>query len=197
MKTVALTGGIATGKSYVLRRLATLGIPTIDADHLAREAVQPGTAGWQAVRDRFGEVVIGADGTLDRRRLAAIVFDDPAARVALERIIHPEVYRQIHAWFASEAARGAPVAIADIPLLFETGHEREFDRVIVVACAPEVQLRRLMARDQRDEPEARRRIAAQMPIDEKSARADYVIRTDGSFEETDRQVDIVAEKLGE
>jgi dephospho-CoA kinase len=197
MKRVALTGGIATGKSYALRRLESLGIPTLDADRLAREAVQPGTAGWQAVRERFGQRVMDADGTIDRRRLAAIVFDDPAAREALEGIIHPEVYRQVRAWFAEEAARGAPVAIADIPLLFETGREREFDRVIVVACAPQVQLERLMARDGMDETEARQRIAAQSPIDEKVKRADYVIRTDGSFEETDRQVDIVAEKLGE
>jgi len=197
MKRVALTGGIATGKSYVLRRLETLGIPTLDADRLAREAVQPGTAGWAAVRERFGERVLGPEGAIDRGRLAAIVFNDPAAREALEAIIHPEVYRQIHAWFAEEAARGAPVAIADIPLLFETGRAHEFDRVIVVACAPEVQLQRLMARDAMDEPTARQRIAAQWPIDEKVARADYVVRTDGTFEETDRAVDIVAEKLGE
>ena len=197
MKRVALTGGIATGKSYALRRLETLGIPTLDADRLAREAVQPGTAGWTAVRERFGERVLGPEGAIDRGRLAAIVFSDPAARDALEAIIHPEVYRQIHAWFAEEAARGAPVAIADIPLLFETGRAHEFDRVIVVACAPEVQLQRLMARDRMDDAAARQRIAAQWPIDEKIARADDVIRTDGTFEETDRAVDIVAERLGE
>lgn len=197
MRRVALTGGIATGKSYVLRRLQALGIPTIDADRLAREAVQPGSPGWQAVRERFGERVLGPDGVIDRRRLAAIVFDDPAAREALEGLIHPEVYRQIHAWFAEEAARGAPMAIADVPLLFETGREGEFDRVIVVACSPEEQMKRLVARDRLDDTDARQRLAAQLPIEEKVKRADYVVGTDGTFEETDRQVDTVAEKLGE
>lgn len=194
MLLAALTGGIATGKSYCLARFASLGVPVIDSDRLAREAVAPGTPGLARVVERFGPALLQPDGTLDRAALARIVFADPAARAGLEAIVHPEVYRRIREWSANLPA-GTPLAIADIPLLFETGHERDFDRVIVCACEPEEQVRRLMARDGLDEAAARARLAAQWPIAEKAARADYVIRTDGSFGETDRRVEEVWGKL--
>ena len=187
MVRAALTGGIATGKSYCLGRFAALGAATIDADQLARQAVEPGTPGLQRVVERFGAGILREDGTLDRPALGRIVFADRTARADLEAIIHPEVYRRIGEWFADLPA-GTRVAIADIPLLFETGQEHDFDRVIVAACAPAEQLRRLMARDALDEPAARARLDAQWPIDAKVARADYVIRTDGSFSETDLAV---------
>ena len=185
MLRVALTGGIATGKSYCLTRFAELGAATIDADALAREAVAPGSAGLKGVVDRFGGGVLTADGTLDRAALARIVFADARARGALEAIVHPEVYRRIRDWFPNVPA---PVAIADIPLVFETGHNHDFDRVIVAACDPSEQLRRVMARDGLPEPDARARIAAQWPIGEKVSRASDVIWTDRGFAETDRQV---------
>src|SRR5688500_7506339 len=194
MRQVALTGGIATGKSYCLGRFEAMGVPVIDADRLARLAVAPGSPGLAAVVQRFGNSVLRDDGTLDRSALAAIVFADRAARADLEAIVHPDVYRRIREWFA-RLPPGTAVAIADIPLLYETGHEHEFDGTIVCACAPDEQLRRLVVRDGLSEEEARARLAAQWPIDEKVKRADYVIRTDGSFAETDAEVRRVYDRL--
>jgi dephospho-CoA kinase len=185
---VALTGGIATGKSYVRSQLEMLGIPTIDADVLAKEAVAPGSPGLDAVTSRFGRDMLDTSGALDRRKLAALIFPEPAARRDLEAIVHPVVRREIDRWFASLDAAAHPFAIADIPLLYETGRERDFDVVIVVACAPETQVRRVMERDGASEEEARQRLATQLPIEEKISRANYVIRTDGAFADTDEQV---------
>ncbi len=190
----ALTGGIATGKSFSLAQFAALGVPVVDADRLAREAVAPGTAALEAVVRRFGAAVVRPDGTLDRGALGRIVFTDRPSRSALEAIVHPAVYRGIGDWFLS-LPPGTPLAIADIPLLFETGHAPDFDAVIVCACAPAEQLRRLMARDGLSEREARARLAAQWPIEEKVLRADYVIRTDGSMAETEMQVRMVFAQL--
>ena len=191
---VALTGGIATGKSFCLSRFAAAGVPVIDADVLAREAVAPGTPGLAAVARRFGPSVVSPDGSLDRPALAAIVFADRTARAELEAILHPEVYRRIGDWFVS-LPHGTVLAIADIPLLFETGHQHDFDRVIVVACSPADQLQRLMQRDHLPIEAARARLAAQWPIDEKVARADHVVRTDGTFEETEAQIATIVETL--
>jgi len=187
MLRVALTGGIATGKSYCLQRFAALGASTIDADALAREAVAPGTRGLRAVVGRFGEGILGADGALDRLALGRLVFADNRERAALEAIIHPEVYRHIRDWFANLPGATA-VGIADIPLVFETGHYHDFDQVVVVACTAEEQLRRLVARDHLPEADARARLSAQWPIAEKVKRAHHVIWTDGGYAETDRQV---------
>ena len=194
VRRIALTGGIATGKSYVRSRFENLGVPTIDSDLLAREAVAPGTTGLAAVAERFGRGVLTPDGSLDRHKLAQIVFADQESRKALEAIIHPYVRRRTDEWFARLDADRHPYAIADIPLLYEVNRDRDFDAVIVAACAPETQLRRLMDRGV-SEAEARQRLAAQLPLDDKIARADYVIRTDGSFEETDRQVQALHERL--
>ena len=194
MLRVALTGGIATGKSYCLRHFAELGVPVVDADRLAREAVAPGSPGLAAVVQHFGPELLLADGTLDRAALARIVFEDSRARASLEAIVHPEVYRRIREWFVNVPA--APgVAIADIPLLFETGHNHDFDAVIVAACRPDEQLRRVMARDGLSDHDAKARLAAQWPIEEKAKRADHVIWTDRSFAETDAQVAAVLAKL--
>jgi dephospho-CoA kinase len=194
MVTAALTGGIATGKSHCLACFRTLGAAVVDADTLAREAVAPGTAGLLAVAARFGSPVIREDGSLDRSALGRIVFADRAARLDLEAIVHPQVYRGISAWLA-DLPGGTAVAVADIPLLFETGHRHDFDRVIVAACSPAVQLRRVMDRDGLDEAAARTRIAAQWPIDEKARRADFLINTDGAHAETDAQVRLVYQRL--
>jgi dephospho-CoA kinase len=190
----ALTGGIATGKSYCIARFAGLGVPVIDADTLAREAVAPASPGLAAVAMRFGAGVLLPDGSLDRAALARIIFHDRRARADLEAIVHPEVYRRVRDWFL-RLPLTTRVAIADIPLVFETGHNHEFDAVIVVACDPATQLARLMARDNLSEEEATARLAAQWPILDKVARADYVIRTDGSFADTDAQIGKVLETL--
>ena len=191
---IALTGGIATGKSHVRAQFEHLGVPTIDADRLARDAVAPGTSGLAAVVARFGQDILEPNGTLDRRTLATRVFADTAARRDLEAIIHPIVITAADAWFASLDPRH-PIAIDDIPLLYETGREQDFEKVIVVACEPEEQVRRVMQRNGLSESEARARIAAQWPIAEKLQRADYVIRTDGPFDETNRHVKDVWNQL--
>ncbi len=195
MKRVALTGGIATGKTHVRAEFERLGVPTIDADKLARDAVADGSPGLTAVISRFGHGVLDETGALDRRKLGSIVFQDPVARRDLEDIIHPAVRRAIDDWFASLEDKTPRFAIADIPLLFETGRHREFDVVIVAECAPSTQITRVMARDGVSESEARARVAAQLPIEEKVRRADHVINTDGSFEETNRQVRRVFDAL--
>jgi dephospho-CoA kinase len=187
MLRVALTGGIATGKSYCLAKFASLGVPVVDADKLAREVVAPGSQALAAVAERFGPAIVRADGSLDRAALARIVFSDRAARADLEAIVHPEVYHRIGEWFASMPAK-TRLAIADVPLLFETGHNHDFDRVIVTACSPAEQMRRLVNRDGLSEADARARLNAQWPIEEKVARGDYIIRTDGTLADTDLQV---------
>ena len=194
MVRAALTGGIATGKSFCLAAFAALGAATIDADRLAKEAVAPGTPGLARVVERFGRALLRDDGSLDRAALGRIVFTDRAARADLEAIIHPEVYSRIREWSANLPA-GTRLSIADIPLLFETGQQHQFDTVIVCACEPAEQIRRIQARDRLSEPEARDRLNAQWPIEEKAARADHVIRTDGSMDDTREQVRRVYESL--
>jgi dephospho-CoA kinase len=195
VKRVAITGGIATGKSHVRSRFETLGVPTIDSDTLAREAVAPGTPGLDEVARLFGPDICDSTGALDRKKLGAIIFANADARHALEAIIHPFVREMTDKWFASLDPARHPLGIADIPLLFEGGRERDFDRIVVVACDPATQLRRLMTRDGISQEDARLRVAAQLPIEEKAARADYVIRTDGTLENTDRQVRQVFDQL--
>ena len=191
---VALTGGLASGKSHVLRSLGQRGVPTVDADRLAHDALAPSTPATTAVKARFGGRVVDAEGGIDRRALAAIVFNDADARRALEAIVHPAVYDAIGGWFASLPA-DTPFAVADIPLLYETGHDTDFDTIVVAACTPEEQLRRAMARDRLSHEEASARLAAQWPLDEKVRRADHVIWTTGSFEETEGQIEKVVVQL--
>jgi dephospho-CoA kinase len=191
---VALTGGIATGKSSVRTAFEKLGVPTIDADRLARQAVAPGTPGLAAVVGRFGRGILTADGQVDRAALGTIVFADAQARAHLEAIIHPVVRRGIDDWYAA-LDPATPLAIAEIPLLYETGRDRDFDVAIVAACDPHEQLQRLMRRDGLDADTARRRVAAQLPIEDKVRRATYVVKTDGSHADTDAQVRAVHARL--
>lgn len=195
MKRIALTGGIATGKSYVLERFRRLGVACLDADELARGVTAAGTEATRAIADRFGASVLDSEGAVDRPKLAAIVFSDATARRDLEVIVHPPVYRAIAAGLrAFEIIGGSPVAIVDIPLLYETGHQADFDRVVATVCPPAMQLRRLLARGV-GEDEAKQRIAAQKSAEEKAARADFVIRTDGTREETDAEVERIWRNL--
>lgn len=194
MRRIALTGGIATGKSYVASRLRARGVPVIDADVLAREAVAPGSDGLKAVVTRFGADILTPEGFLDRARLGEIVFRDKKARTDLEAIIHPFVRRKIDEFFAA-LPPDQPFGVADIPLLYETGRQRQFDKVVVAAAARETQLERIKARDGLSREDAERRVAAQLPIEAKVALADYVIHTDGTHEETDQQVEAFLEQL--
>jgi dephospho-CoA kinase len=194
IRKVALTGGIATGKTYVANRLREAGIPIVDADVLAREVVAPGTSGLAAVRKRFGPDAVRRDGTMDRVRVGQIVFKDKRARLDLEAIIHPAVQKAINEFFDSLPKR-TPFAVADVPLLFETGREKEFHSVVVVACPREMQLQRLMERNKLSKEDAERRLNAQLPIDQKVKKATHIIKTDGTFEETNAQVDALVETL--
>ena len=194
VKRIALTGGIATGKSHVRARFAELGVPTIDSDTLAREVVRPGTPQLAAIVARFGTGILDAAGALDRRALGAIVFADAAARRDLEAILHPAIRAATDRWFESLPA-GEPFAIADVPLLYEVGRHADFDAVIVAAADPDQQVARVMRRDDLGETEARLRIAAQLPIADKVARADYVISTAGTVAETNRQIDALYRTL--
>ena len=194
IRRIALTGGIATGKSYVASKIKESGVPMVDADVLSREVVAPGTPGLAAVRRRFGPDAVRRDGTMDRVRIAQIVFKDKRARLDLEAIIHPAVQKAIDEFFATLPKR-TPFAVADIPLLFETGRDNQFNAVVVVACPRELQLQRLMERNKLSKEDAERRLNAQLPIDQKVKKATYVIRTDGSFEDTDKQVAELIKKL--
>jgi len=194
-KRVALTGGIATGKSFCLSRFAAFGVPTIDADQLAHAAIAPGSTGHDAVVERFGASVVGDAGAIDRAALGRIVFEDAKARRDLEAIVHPRVYRAISQWFADLGDRREPLGIADIPLLFETGREIDYDAVVVTSCPREMQIERLMRRSGLSRADAERRVAAQLPIENKAAKADYVIDTSGTFEETETQIAKVLTEL--
>ncbi len=196
MVRVALTGGIATGKSYVLARFADHDVPTVDADVVARDVVRPGRPAWTALRRRFGPDMFAEDGALDRKRLASHAFDDPVARADLEAIVHPHVRSAIDDWFRAVSTDSeATFAIAGIPLLFETNRAGHFDRIIVTACDRATQLSRLMTRDTLSEEEGLKRLAAQLPTTVKTSGADFVIHTDGSFDDTTRQVDDVFRAL--
>jgi dephospho-CoA kinase len=196
MLRVALTGGIATGKSYVLDRLRRRGVPCLDADALVHGIEAAGTESTREIAARFGPDVIAADGSVDRRKLGSIVFADESARRDLEAIVHPAVYRAIAAGLrAFELTEKPALAVVDVPLLFESGHALNFDKVIATVCPIEMQMARLLERGV-SELEARQRLAAQLPSAEKAARADFVVRTDGSFADTDRQVDEVLRVLG-
>lgn len=191
MKAIGITGGISCGVSLVARRFRELGAIIIEADQIAREVVEPGSEAHRKIVETFGKEVIRPDGTLDRRRLGAIVFKDPAARRRLNVITHPEIRRRIRAQVEGVAAEQPDaVVIVDVPLLLDTTGPEAFDLdgVIVVMATPEQQITRLMARDNLSREEAERRLAAQRPVAEKAAEADWVIDNTGTIEDTHRQV---------
>jgi dephospho-CoA kinase len=190
MSVVGLTGGIASGKSTVAKMLAALGAEIIDADRLARDAVEPGGPAYAAVVADFGAAVVAADGRLDRERLAARVFADPERRKHLESLIHPYVRRET-ARRQAEIARRRPGAliVLDVPLLFETGMDRRLADILVVYIPRRLQLTRLMARDHLAEAAARTRIDAQMDLELKRRRATRVIDNSGSRQATQLQVE--------
>src|SRR5215467_4369327 len=167
MLKIALTGGIATGKSYVLERFRRRGVPCLDSDALVHGVQAPGTEATSAIAARFGDGVLAVDGSVDRAKLGPIVFADAAARRDLEAIVHPAVYRAIEAGIrAFELSGRYPFVVVDVPLLFETGTDKRFDRVIVTACEPALQVARLVGRGL-TEAAARQRLAAQWPTDQK------------------------------
>jgi len=195
MRLFGLTGGIGSGKSTVARRFRERGLPVIDADDLARRAVASGTDGLRRVVERFGNDVLGADGALDRKKLARIVFTDEDSRRALNGIVHP-VVGMLAAESARELeARGEPLACYEVPLLFEGGLEAALRPVVVVFAPVEQQVARTVARDGCSEEEARARIRAQMSLAEKAARADYVVENSGSLQHALASADEVLDRI--
>jgi dephospho-CoA kinase len=193
---LGVTGGIATGKTTVARMLAELGAPAIDFDLLAREVVAPGQPAFQEIVDYFGNQVIGEDGNLDRKRLSGIVFQDTAKRRILERMTHPRIL-EAFLCRVRQLAQEDPRAIvqAVIPLLFEVHLEGLVHKILVVYVSPDTQIERLMRRDQISRDEAKRILEAQLPIDQKAARADFVIPNEGGLDETKKEVDALWYKL--
>lgn len=196
MKLVALSGGIASGKSTIARRLSELGAVHIDADALAREAVAPGSPGLQAIRARFGDSVIAADGSLDRPALGQLVFSDPDRLAALNGIVHPEV-RRLAQERLDEIERADPraVVIYDVPLLVEAGVDLPWDLVVIAEAPAEMRRQRMVELRGMSAEEAERRIANQASDEARRAVADVVVDTGGSLERTLEQADALWERL--
>jgi dephospho-CoA kinase len=190
---VALTGGIASGKSMVAAELAARGAIIIDADVLAREVVEPGSPALAAIIDRFGEHVVTEEGRLDRSRLAQLVFADPLARRDLERIVHPAV--RVRAAELERAAGPAAIVVHVIPLLIETGQQGDFDLVVTVDVDHETQIQRLMARNGFTRIEAEPRVAAQASREDRKIAADVVVDNTGSVTQLREQIDALWAEL--
>jgi dephospho-CoA kinase len=195
MLVVGLTGGIASGKSTVSRIFGEAGIPVICADDLAHEVVKPGSAALDEIRRTFGDEFVDSDGALDRVAMARLVFRDKDKRKTLESIIHPRVEQERERLLQEFAAQGHSIVIVDVPLLYESGWEDSFDMIVLAYVSPEAQIERLIARDSLSPDEARSRLDAQMPIDEKKALAARVIDNTGSIERTREQVVEIIEEL--
>lgn len=196
MLKVGLTGSIGVGKSFVSSVFAELGCRVLDADETAREVVAAGKPGLGAVVDAFGEEILLPDGTLDRAKLGAIVFADETKRLLLNSLLHPFIIKaqdeKLQEWEREDAGG---VAIVDAALMIESGGYRRFAKLIVVHCDPEIQLQRLMARNNITRDDAARRISAQMSQEEKKRYADYLIDTSDGFDDTRRQTAEVYQKL--
>jgi dephospho-CoA kinase len=191
MKVIGVTGGIATGVTTVASMFKELGAVVIEADKIAREVVEPGTEPYRKIVETFGRDVLSADGTIDRKKLGEIVFSNDAARRRLNRITHPAIRQRIEAEVARvRESNPDAVVLIDVPLLLDTTGPDTFDMdgVIVVTAEKDAQIERLARRDALPEEDAQRRLAAQRPVQEKVAEADWIVRNSGSLEETRRQV---------
>lgn len=195
MLRVGLTGGIASGKSTVAAMLRDRGYPVLDADLLARELLKPGRDAYNEVIREFGRAILLTDGAVNRAKLGSIVFADSGKRAKLNDILHPRIRHMVAEWFSALDRTGGPnVAFENAALILEAGSRDNLDRIIVCWCRPEQQIQRLRDRDMSLE-EAQRRIAAQMPMDEKRRLADDVIDCSGTLQKTEGQVEQVLKKL--
>lgn len=195
MLRVGLTGGIASGKSAVAARMRELGLTVLNADLLAHRLMEPGQSAYDDVVREFGRDVLAADGAVDRKKLGEIVFHDAARRERLNRIVHPRVIEAREEQLKQmEAENPRGLAIVEAALLIEAGYYEKLDRLVVCSCRPEQQMERLRARGLSEE-EARQRIAAQLPLEEKLRLADEVVDCSGTLEETRRQTDELVARL--
>jgi len=185
MLKVGLTGSIAVGKTFVCDVFRDFGCHVLDADKTARDVVKKGTPGLSKIVSEFGDEVLTSDGELDRPKMASIVFADEKMRLLLNSIVHPLVFETQNEWLAArEAEDPGGIAIVDAALMIESGGYRRFEKLIVVWCEPDIQFERLIKRDGLSEADARKRIAAQMPQEEKKRFADFLIDTSGGFDST-------------
>ena len=196
MLKVGLTGSIAVGKSFVCGVFRELGCQVLDADQVARDVVRKGTVGLDRIVSEFGDELLTADGELDRPKMASIVFADEKYRLLLNSIVHPLVFEEQDRWLKeAEMAQPDGIAIVDAALMIESGGYRRFEKLIVVWCEPDIQFGRLIKRDGLSEADARKRIASQMPQDEKKRFADFLIDTSGGFEPARVECRLVHSKL--
>jgi len=196
MVRIAVTGGIACGKSRVALHLQSRGIAVCEADTLAHRALASGGAAYRSVVSAFGNAILAEAGEIDRGKLGDIVFADPGRLAELNRLVHPTVKADIEDWFAGLEGRDCRLAVVVVPLLFEAGMASGWDAVICVGCSPDVQQARLMARGF-DEEACRLRIAAQMTLTEKMKKSDFEIWNDGSVEQLEERVDDVLRSIQE
>ena len=195
MKVFALTGAIACGKGTAARMFEQLGAVVIDADDIAHDVIAPGKPAWHEAVECFGESILAPDGTIDRKKLAEIIFADPERRRRLNAITHPKIAQEIQARLADLAPSGCEIAIVEAALIGETAAGGGFDGLIVVYANPSVQTARLIQRDGVSEQEARKRTETQMPGAEKIKLADYVLDNSGSIEQTREQVKAIWREL--
>jgi dephospho-CoA kinase len=188
MLRVGLTGGLASGKSFVARALRDLGCYLIEADELGHQVLLPGAEAFDAAVNEFGNGILDDDGYIDRRRLAAIVFQDSDRLKKLNSFVHPAVLARQEGAIAEIAARDShAIVVVEAAILVETGSYRRFDRLIVVVCSPELQIERAMKRDSASREQVLARLERQLPLQEKIHFADYVIDSSGTKEETLKQ----------
>jgi dephospho-CoA kinase len=196
MLKVALTGGIASGKSTVCKAFSRLGAKVLDADEVAREVVLPGRLAWKKLKHVFGSEFFSPDGYLERKRMRKLIFADPVKRRQINTIVHPEVEREINRRYEKMSAmETGGIFIVDIPLLLEVGSADRFDLVLVVYVDEEVQLERLVRRDGLSREEANQALRVQIPLREKVEKADFVIDNNGSLQQTEAQVEGLWRKM--
>lgn len=195
MKRIALTGGIASGKSTVAGLLTDCGVPVVDADRLARQVVAPGSEGLAAVVAAFGPDVLDAGGGLDRAKMGRMVFSDSQNRKKLESILHPRIAAAGVAAMRELEEAGHPLSVYEAALIFENGLEDAFDATLLVTASKEHQMHRLQARDGLTESEALQRIEAQMPLREKEQKAAYVLRNEGSLQQLEQDLKAIWNEL--
>jgi dephospho-CoA kinase len=188
MKWIGLTGGIATGKSAVAEIFRNKGVEVIDADPIAHQALVASSPVFGSLVQTFGQDVLSTNGNIDRQKLGAKIFANSDLRLKLDAIVHPFVRKQVALQKQKLLDKGCPLAIYDVPLLFEKQMQKDFDKIIVVTCDPQTQKHRLMKRNGLNEQQASQRIAAQLPMSEKIRQADFVIENNGSLEDLKNSV---------
>ena len=195
MKVIGLTGGIGSGKSTVSKFLAHLGAVVIDADKVGHEVFKPGTKAWQEVVDAFGQGIISADGTIDRRKLGEIVFSNPGARAKLNQVMHPLIYKQVKSQMEEYGRKGAAIIIVEAPLLLEVGWKSLVDEVWVTSASEATVIKRLKEQKGLSEAQSLARIRAQLTDEERIRQADVVIDTNCALDELKERVEALWRKL--